>query len=127
MYGPPGGASSYGQPPPDAGGHGQPGKVPGQPPRHGEFGKVLADPTAAIDIAVGPPFPNLTPQQPGTGVIVGQQFDNKPRRFVFKKAHLSREDFRVFDYDQRRRVSFPRQEARVPVNACKMRSGCCNS
>lgn len=54
----------------------------------------MQDPAAAINIAVGPPTPELVPQQPGTGVLVARLCDPRARRFVFKKAHLSRDDFR---------------------------------
>ena len=50
-----------------------------------------------MNIAFGPPFPELVPQDPNTGLRLGGQYDKEPRRFVFKKAHLSREDFRIFD------------------------------
>jgi hypothetical protein len=65
--------------------------------QQGEVGQAMMDPNAAIAIAMGPPFPALVPQQPGTGLILGNQIDQQPRRFIFKKAHLSREDFRIFD------------------------------
>eukprot|EP00892_Ulva_mutabilis_P006997 jgi/Ulvmu1/466/UM001_0473.1 len=63
----------------------------------GEIGSVLQDPSQAVNIAFGPPFPELVPQDPNTGLRLGGQYDKEPRRFVFKKAHLSREDFRIFD------------------------------
>jgi hypothetical protein len=65
--------------------------------QQGEMGHALQDPNAAIEIAIGPPMPELVPQQPNTGLVVGARFDQQPRRFIFKKAHLSREDFRIFD------------------------------
>jgi hypothetical protein len=52
----------------------------------------------AVNIAIGPPIPELNAQKPGTGLIFGNRIDNQPRRFIFKKAHLSQEDFRIFDY-----------------------------
>jgi hypothetical protein len=52
----------------------------------------------AVNIAIGPPIPELNAQKPGTGLIFGNKVDNQPRRFIFKKAHLSQEDFRIFDY-----------------------------
>lgn len=65
----------------------------------GEVQAALADPSLAINIAVGPPFSNLIPQDPNTspGVKFAGLYEKEPRRFIFKKAHLSREDFRIFD------------------------------
>jgi hypothetical protein len=66
--------------------------------QQGEIGHALQDPNTAIDIAIGPPFPELKPQDPRQApTTLGRQFDQQPRRFIFKKAHLSREDFRIFD------------------------------
>lgn len=65
----------------------------------GEVQAALADPSLAINIAVGPPTATLVPQDPNTspGVRFAGLYEREPRRFVFKKAHLSREDFRIFD------------------------------
>ena len=66
--------------------------------QQGEIGHALQNPNSAIDIAVGPPFPELIPQDPNAAPLAfARQFDSKPKRFIFKKAHLSREDFRIFD------------------------------
>lgn len=65
----------------------------------------LSDPNYAISLAVGPPFPDLKPQQPGSGLILSNQCSSQPRRFVFKKAHLSRDDFRIFDGSSGRPVA----------------------
>ena len=45
-------------------------------------------------LAVGPPVPNLVPQQPGSGASLSGQWLPQPQRFVFKKAHVSADDFR---------------------------------
>lgn len=42
----------------------------------------LSDPNYAIAIAVGPPFPQLVPQQPGTGLVLAGRYSNGPRRWV---------------------------------------------
>lgn len=64
-----------------------------------EVQAALADPAAAIALAMGPPFPELVPQRPGSGLVVGNRPvpGPGPARFVFKKAHMSREDYRVFN------------------------------
>lgn len=76
--------------------------------RHGssELGRInLNDPGYVIQLAVGPPFPDLVPQQPGSGMVLAGRFDHQPHRFVFKKAHMSRDDFRIFDAESGRVVA----------------------
>ncbi|KAF6262431.1 hypothetical protein COO60DRAFT_1624972 [Scenedesmus sp. NREL 46B-D3] len=65
----------------------------------------LSDPNYAISLAVGPPFAELKPQAPGSGLVLTHHFSSQPRRFVLKKAHLSRDDFRVFDASSGRPVA----------------------
>ena len=64
-----------------------------------EVQAALADPSLAVNIAVGPPVAELVPQDPNVspGVRFAGRYEREARRFVFKKAHLSREDFRIFD------------------------------
>ena len=64
-----------------------------------EVQQALQDPTAAVNIVVGPPVADLVAQDPNVspGVRFAGLYEHEPRRFVFKKAHLSREDFRIFD------------------------------
>lgn len=40
----------------------------------------LNDPNYAISLAVGPPFPDLRPQSPGSGVVLSGRYSNEPRR-----------------------------------------------
>lgn len=67
-----------------------------------------------VNIAVGPPFPELVPQDPNTGLRLGGKYDKLPRRFVFKKAHLSREDFRIFDQKTGRLVCISHHYGKNP-------------
>ncbi|GBF88134.1 hypothetical protein Rsub_00846 [Raphidocelis subcapitata] len=62
-----------------------------------ELQQIINDPSHAISIAAGPAFADLIPQPPGSGLIVGNRVGKTPHRFVLKKAHMSREDFRIFD------------------------------
>ncbi|KAL3697693.1 hypothetical protein R1sor_011769 [Riccia sorocarpa] len=57
----------------------------------------LNDPNFLVELAIGPPNPALAPQTPGTGLVLGGQFSYQPRSFVFKKAHFSFDDNRIFD------------------------------
>ena len=63
----------------------------------GEVGAALADPNAAVEIAFGPPFPELIPQDSNSGLKFAGLYEEKPKRMVFKKAYFSLDDFRIFD------------------------------
>ena len=77
-----------------------------------------ARPVQAIDIAIGPPCPELHPQQPGSGLLFGNQIDAaQPRRFIFKKAHLLREDFRIFDAATKRLVAVSHHHGKNPYES----------
>lgn len=67
-------------------------------PMQGELGRINPnDPNYVLELAVGPPVPNLVPQQPGSGASLSGQWLSQPQRFVFKKAHVSADDFRIFN------------------------------
>lgn len=85
--------------------------------QHGEIGHALQNPNAAIDIAIGPPFPELVPQQPRTGLVLAGHCAHEPRRFIFKKAHLSREDFRIFDAQTKRLVAVSHHWGKNPYES----------
>ncbi|KAL3698597.1 hypothetical protein R1sor_012673 [Riccia sorocarpa] len=59
----------------------------------------INDPNFLIEVAVGPPIPELVPQNPAAadGVALGARYLAKPSRFIFKKAHLTAEDNRIFN------------------------------
>eukprot|EP00899_Mesostigma_viride_P003156 jgi/Mesvir1/12841/Mv05873-RA.1 len=78
---------------------------------------ILNDPNAIIDIAVGPPLPSLEPQPPGSGIIFGNQICTEPRRFLFKKAHLSNDDFRIIDVQTKRLVAVSHHWGKNPYAA----------
>lgn len=61
-----------------------------------QAGNNTAAAKAAIQLAIGEPMPDLKPQKPGSGIILTGQTSDKPLRFVFKKAHASFEDYRLF-------------------------------
>jgi len=58
-------------------------------------GKI--DPNFVLQVAVGPPLASLVPQAPGSGLTLGGQFCYEETRFIWKKAHLSEDDNRIFD------------------------------
>ena len=49
----------------------------------------INDPNFLLELAVGPPMLELVTQQPGTGLRLQGLYTDKPRRFLFKKAHMS--------------------------------------
>lgn len=65
------------------------------------MGPNINDPNTIIEIAAGPPAPELVPQKKGEGLEFGRQYSNEIKRFIFKKAHMSKDDFRIFDKDGR--------------------------
>jgi hypothetical protein len=64
--------------------------------RPSELSKIN-DPNFVIELAVGPLLAPLVPQQPGSGLALGRQYLDRESRFIFKKAHLSKDDNRMFD------------------------------
>jgi hypothetical protein len=83
----------------------------------GDFQAAMHDPTQAVNIAFGPPFADLTPQDPNTGIRLGGQYEQAPKRLIFKKAHLSREDFRVFDQVSGRLVCVSHHHGKNPYQS----------
>lgn len=47
-----------------------------------EINSALNDPNHAIELAVGPPFPELKPQDKDKGFAIGGKYCNAPRRYV---------------------------------------------
>ncbi|KAG2494889.1 hypothetical protein HYH03_007127 [Edaphochlamys debaryana] len=68
-------------------------------PKQSEIHNALNDPNVAVEIAVGPPFAQLVPQKQGSGLVIGHHFvtGTQPKRFIMKKAHLSNDDYRVWE------------------------------
>jgi len=61
----------------------------------------ISDPNFLVEVAVGPPLASLVPQRPGTGIVAGGLFCDQETRFIWKKAHLSFDDNRIFDTEGR--------------------------
>jgi len=55
-------------------------------PVPGEIGAALTDPNTAIEIVFGPPFAQLSPQDPHTGLKLGNHCELTPKRLLFKKV-----------------------------------------
>jgi len=82
--------------------------------------KLANDPTFTIQFARGDPFPALVPQNPKdteTNMrLTGVTF-NENKRFLFKKAHFSDEDQRVFDVDTGKVILVSHHEGKNPYDA----------
>ena len=83
----------------------------------GEMGAAMANPNVALEIAFGPPFPQLVPQQPNTGIQFARHCEREPKRLIFKKAHLSRDDFRIFDQKSGRLVAVSHHHGKNPYES----------
>lgn len=60
------------------------------------------DPNALIEIAVGAPFPQLVAQKRERAELeLDKVYFNEPTRYLVKKAHMSRDDVRIFDSNGR--------------------------
>lgn len=62
---------------------------------------ALHDANAAIQIAIGDPFPELIAQERGSGIELDKVYFDEPKRYIIKKAKLSRDDVRCFDTEGR--------------------------
>jgi len=63
-----------------------------------ELNAFKKNPLAAVEVAVGDPFPKLIAQKKGS-VYIDQFYRKEKTRFILKKARFSRDDIRVFDAD----------------------------
>lgn len=61
-----------------------------------ELNAFKKNPLAAVEVAVGDPFPKLISQKKGS-IYIDQFYKKENTRFILKKARFSRDDVRVFD------------------------------
>jgi len=64
-----------------------------------EIQQAMDDPNFVVQFAVGDPMPNLIPQNPNNSMRLSGIYYNQPKRYIFKKAHVSFDDNRIFDCD----------------------------
>ena len=62
-----------------------------------EMQKLANDPNFVVQFAVGDPAPELVPQERTAGINFDGVFFPETKRYIVKKAHLSRDDVRIFD------------------------------
>lgn len=69
-----------------------------------EMHSLANDPNFVVEFAVGEPFPELAPQPKGSGITFSGVYFDDPKRYIMKKAHMSREDVRILDVNTGRAV-----------------------
>lgn len=66
-----------------------------------EMKAMLNNPNVAVNVALGDPAPTLVAQERGSGLELDRVYFSETKRFILKKAHLSRDDVRIFDTEGR--------------------------
>lgn len=82
-----------------------------------ELNRLANDPDFVVQFAVGDPTPVLVPQDRQSGLHFSRVYFNKPKRYVLKKAHMSREDNRIFDFDSGKMVMVSHHPGKNPYDA----------
>lgn len=85
-----------------------------------EAGKLANDPTFAVEMAIGDPFPQLVPQDANddeTNIRLTGVYYPQNKRYLFKKAHFSHEDRRVFDVDTGTAILVSHHEGKNPYES----------
>ena len=57
-----------------------------------EMQQLANDPSFVVQFAVGDPIPNLVPQSKGSGIRMSGAYFDQTKRYIMKKAHMSKED-----------------------------------
>lgn len=57
--------------------------------------QLANDPSFVVQFAVGDPIPNLVPQSKGSGIRMSGAYFDQTKRYIMKKAHMSKEDVRA--------------------------------
>lgn len=82
-----------------------------------ELNRLANDPNFVVQFAVGDPIPELKPQSRDSGLKFCQLYFDQPKRYVLKKAHMSREDNRIFDKDSGELVYVSHHPGKNPYGA----------
>ncbi|KAA8493182.1 hypothetical protein FVE85_8627 [Porphyridium purpureum] len=84
-----------------------------------EIGRMQNDPDFALEVLAGPPAPELVPQKREDGIEVYKKYgpDNEPKRFIMKAAHLSMDDWRIWDHATGKLVYNSHHPGKNPVGS----------
>lgn len=82
-----------------------------------ELNQIVNDPNFIVEFAVGDPAPDLKPQARGSGIVMSGLYYDKVQRFIMKKAHMSREDIRIFDSESGRVVLVSHHPGKNPYDS----------
>uniref|UniRef100_A0A7S3A0S0 Uncharacterized protein n=1 Tax=Rhodosorus marinus TaxID=101924 RepID=A0A7S3A0S0_9RHOD len=58
---------------------------------------AMNDPEFALEIALGPPSPELKAQEKGSGIEYKKMYFDENVKYLFKSAHLSVDDYRIYN------------------------------
>lgn len=56
-----------------------------------EMNSLVNDPDFVVEFAMGDRAPELVPQEKGAGIVLNGLYFDKPKRYLMKKAHMSKE------------------------------------
>ncbi len=68
-------------------------------PMTAEMQQLANDPNFIVEFAVGDPVPELVPQSRESGIKFSGVYFEETKRYIMKRARMSKEDVRIFDYD----------------------------
>eukprot|EP00188_Purpureofilum_apyrenoidigerum_P001230 Plantae.Rhodophyta-Purpureofilum_apyrenoidigerum.ctg16611.p1 GENE.Plantae.Rhodophyta-Purpureofilum_apyrenoidigerum.ctg16611~~Plantae.Rhodophyta-Purpureofilum_apyrenoidigerum.ctg16611.p1 ORF type:complete len:353 (-),score=62.44 Plantae.Rhodophyta-Purpureofilum_apyrenoidigerum.ctg16611:322-1332(-) len=88
--------------------------VPGH--RRNEM-EATNDPEFALEIALGPAASNLVSQTPGKGIQFKKKYFNEIKRYLFKGAHLSRDDYRIYDAQTGKMIMYSHHPGKDPFDS----------
>ena len=70
-------------------------KIPMTP----EMQQLVNDPNFVVEFAIGDPMPDLIPQSKYDGIRLSGVYFDKPKRYIMKSCHLTKDDVRILDMD----------------------------
>lgn len=82
-----------------------------------ELNRLANDPNFVVEFAVGDPAPTLIEQDRSAGLRLYGIYFNRPKRYLLKKAHMSRDDNRIFDTDTGHMVLVSHHPGKNPYEA----------
>jgi hypothetical protein len=82
-----------------------------------EMQQLVNNPNFVVEFAIGDPFPDLVPQSKDSGIRLSGVYFDKPKRYVMKSCHLSKDDVRILDVDTGRVVLVSHHPGKNPYDA----------
>ena len=82
-----------------------------------EMHQLANDPNFVVEFAIGDPIPDLIPQPKNSGIQFSQVHFDKTKRYIMKKAHMSKDDVRILDMDTGRVVLVSHHPGKDPYES----------